>query len=209
MKHEDVERRLFEAGAAARALSFDPVETSSPADAPPSRHRWWPFAAGVLVAAAVAIVVVAVRPGAGRDEQRAPAAAGPTTTTPASSTAGARGAGTSTQPTPRTSSAGLTRPTLSPVDLNHLRTVPPHPALHTAYPFDLYTHCGIDVVQFAGGTWRATVPVTNGLPGYVAGTLELLASDRARFIPAAGHDTGNVGVVDFVRTTSAPPAPCL
>jgi hypothetical protein len=36
----------------------------------------------------------------------------------------------------------------------------PHARLHVAYPFDLYTHCGVRDATFAGRDWVVVPPVT-------------------------------------------------
>jgi hypothetical protein len=93
-----------------------------------------------------------------------------------------------------------------PVDLASLRDVPARPAFGTPYPFDLYTHCGIELAQFAGANWRAERPFAGPLPGYIAGTLELLAEDHARFVIDKRQFDTSLEVIYYRKTAEPVPA---
>ena len=89
------------------------------------------------------------------------------------------------------------------------------PVIGVAYPFRLFTHCGIRWTEFAGRTWTATTPrpepatvpdPTTGMgsyDGYAEGTMTLLAPDRARFDIAAPRSLP--GGVEFTPTDETPP----
>jgi hypothetical protein len=51
-----------------------------------------------------------------------------------------------------------------------------------AYPFDLFAHCGAELVRFGGSGWRAEQPLAISWFGYFPGTMELLDADTARFV---------------------------
>ncbi len=89
-------------------------------------------------------------------------------------------------------------------------TVPPDPEAGDAYPFDLYTHCGI-VGADVGGRWFAAdpplaegsgPPVGWGDP-YQRGTLILQGADEAVFRDDAGHELRLRAAPDSER-----PPPC-
>ncbi|WP_155374427.1 hypothetical protein [Catellatospora vulcania] len=73
------------------------------------------------------------------------------------------------------------------------RRGPAKPAVGTAYPFDLYVHCTGEFTRFGGRHWHSDSPPgdlsprpgSNGnrkITGFVAGTMELLDADTARFV---------------------------
>ena len=95
--------------------------------------------------------------------------------------------------------------TVAPFDLAHLRTLPPDAAVGTAYPFDLYAHCGIDLTRFGGASWRAEQPYVDGLPGYVVGTMELLDADTARFVFDQRYFASTIEVIIFHKTADEVP----
>jgi hypothetical protein len=88
--------------------------------------------------------------------------------------------------------------TVEPTDTGALRTLPADAVPGTAYPFDLYTHCGVDLVQFAGRAWRAEPADDGTLPGpYLAGTMELLDHATARFVIDQRYVQTNREVIVF------------
>jgi hypothetical protein len=93
-----------------------------------------------------------------------------------------------------------------PVGLASLRDLPARPAIGTPYPFDLYTHCGIELAQFAGANWRAERPFDGPLPGYIAGTMTLLDRDAARFVVDKQHFQTSLEVIHYRKITEAVPA---
>jgi hypothetical protein len=59
--------------------------------------------------------------------------------------------------------AGLAAPPYQPAivprnSTDPPRTLPDDPVIGVAYPFDLYSHCGIDLASFAGHVWRSVQP---------------------------------------------------
>jgi hypothetical protein len=97
-----------------------------------------------------------------------------------------------------------------------ITTLPADPELGVAYPFDLYSHCGIGFARFAGRTWRAEPPRHEPRPlpdaggvttydGYTPGTMTLVSEDTARFLvdPERAADDGTPIV--FHPTTVEPP----
>jgi len=68
------------------------------------------------------------------------------------------------------------------------RTGPASPVLGTPYPYDLYTHCGIQDAYFENHWWQADSPTqddpskgSNPYTGYLAGTMTLISPTAARF----------------------------
>ncbi|MBX6748086.1 MAG: hypothetical protein IRY85_00190 [Micromonosporaceae bacterium] len=94
---------------------------------------------------------------------------------------------------------------VEPFDMTNIRGLPPAPELGVAYPFELYAHCGIELVQFAGATWRAEQPYHGALPGYIAGTLELLDAETARFVIDQDHFASEVEVIIYRKTSDDVP----
>ncbi|HWH00905.1 MAG TPA: hypothetical protein VNV66_16685 [Pilimelia sp.] len=85
------------------------------------------------------------------------------------------------------------RAVVDAVDLRNLRIGPARPEQGVPYPFDLYTHCGINVTRFGGRWWQAERPAKEPSPlagpegvvsytGYTAGAMTLVAPERARFV---------------------------
>jgi hypothetical protein len=87
----------------------------------------------------------------------------------------------------------------------NIRALPATAAVGRAYPFDLYAHCGIDLVRFGGANWRAESPYGDGLPGYIAGTMELLDGDTARFVIDQRHFASRVEVIVYHKTAEQVP----
>ena len=59
-----------------------------------------------------------------------------------------------------------------------------HPVIGVAYPFELFTHCGIRTAEFGGRSWAAVHPTDQPHPGghdTTAGTMTLVSGDAARF----------------------------
>lgn len=78
--------------------------------------------------------------------------------------------------------------TASAVDPLHPRTGPATPAVGVAYPYDLYTHCGVRYAYFDGHWWAADSPSPadpsqggNPYTGYVTGSMTLTSKATARF----------------------------
>jgi hypothetical protein len=46
----------------------------------------------------------------------------------------------------------------------------------------MYAHCNGVWVRFGGSYWLAETPLAVSVMGYLAGTMELLAADTARFV---------------------------
>jgi len=98
---------------------------------------------------------------------------------------------------------------VDPTDPFHPRDLPAEPEIGTVYPFDLYTHCGVDLVSFAGRTWRAEPPGIAALPGpYVAGTMQLLDHATARFVIDQRHVQTDREVILFYWTPDAEAPTC-
>ena len=103
------------------------------------------------------------------------------------------------------------------VDPARLRLGPATPGRGVAYPFDLYSHCGIDFARFGGRIWRAqtplpeprTLPDAKGITtytSYTAGTMTLLDDEIARFvIDERRYEVPGSPVVLFHPTTLTPP----
>jgi hypothetical protein len=118
-------------------------------------------------------------------------------------------------PATPTASPGPVLPTAGPPRPSE-RTGPLDPAVGVAYPFDLYTHCGIRAVIFGGRDWLASpvadaptpLPDANGntsYTGYVAGTMTLLPQDRLRFTITDPLSSGNGQSFYFVPATQPLP----
>ena len=78
-----------------------------------------------------------------------------------------------------------------------------------AYPFDLYTHCGIRWARFAGREWTALhpagdpprLPDSTGITrytGYVAGAMRLVGPDLLRFTLTDPYVAGEGRSFDFM-----------
>jgi len=83
---------------------------------------------------------------------------------------------------------------------------PATPDIGTAYPYQLFVHCGIRYARFADRWWETTPQqwVPPGPPGgdrnYVPGTMTLIRADRAQF-----RSTGPPLQVDFWLMAGDPP----
>jgi len=98
---------------------------------------------------------------------------------------------------------------VDPTDPFHPRDLPAEPEIDIVYPFDLYTHCGVDLVSFAGRTWRAEPPGIAALPGpYVAGTMQLLDHATARFVIDQRHVQTDREVILFYWAPDAEAPTC-
>jgi hypothetical protein len=96
---------------------------------------------------------------------------------------------------------------------------PADPAVAVDYPFDLYTHCGIDTVTFGGRQWRADAPQAepsrlpdaNGVTsytGYTAGVMRLIDDQHLRFTVVDPLSSADGRTVVFtVQPTAAQPLP--
>lgn len=135
--------------------------------------------------------------------------------------AGCAGQGTPGSPAPAspvTSAEATPVASVAPVDPRHPRTGPATAAVGTPYPFDLYVHCGGEFTRFAGNTWQTSTPPGNLQPrpepdgrtrvtGYLAGTMELVSADLARFVVDMRYVTAPRPVILFRPVTGSPP-PC-
>jgi hypothetical protein len=108
------------------------------------------------------------------------------------------------------------RALVEPVDPLNPRTGPAAAEVGRTYPFDLYTHCGIEYAPFGGKTWKAITPgpeprVKAGedgvtvYSGYTAGTMTLVDESTARFVVDLRYANVTDSVVDF--EVSKEPAP--
>ncbi len=119
---------------------------------------------------------------------------------------------TSARPTPQPESA-VGAPVPGPWE-----TGPADPEVGAAYPFDLYTHCGIRWTSFGGREWRAVepapepadVPDDDGMvsyDGYTSGTMTLLDEDLLRFTLTDPFAEGRGQTFDFVPMSDTDPRP--
>ncbi|WP_189112971.1 hypothetical protein [Pilimelia terevasa] len=136
----------------------------------------------------------------------APVAAGD-----AAAPAGVAQAGAATAADPPTRGPGGA--SVDPTDPGRPRTGPRRPVRGEAYPYDLYTHCGIAFARFGGRTWLAssrrsepaTRPDNAGLStytGYTAGTMTLVDPRTARFVIDLRRVAAGVHPVVTFRPTS-------
>lgn len=113
---------------------------------------------------------------------------------------------TSARPTPQPESA-----VGAPVP-GQFETGPADPEVGDAYPFALYTHCGIRWTSFGGRDWRPLEqgaalpprPDENGMTtedGYTSGTMTLLDEGLLRFTVADPFAEGRGQTFDFVPMT--------
>jgi hypothetical protein len=112
-------------------------------------------------------------------------------------------------PSPRT-------PAVAPVDREHPRSGPAVPKVGTTYPFDLMAHCTGEFTRFGGRFWRTDDPPGNLAPrsdpdgttritGYLAGTMQLVDADTARFIIDTYYVDVTDPVVEYHAMTGTPP----
>jgi hypothetical protein len=81
------------------------------------------------------------------------------------------------------------------------------------YPFDLYTHCGVEFATFGGRTWQVVEPVPDpdgtpfarGAVDHLSGTVVLTEADLLRFTVADDSAFIPGEVVTFRPTTESPP----
>ena len=194
---DDLERRLRDSLRAYAELVDAPDSTAPPtrASAQPAPLRRWRGA--VLAAAAVAAVITgSVWFVDGHEADTAGSAA-----SDVSATAGGpdNDAGAAAEAQDGTMAAP-----------DEALSVPASPVVGVAYPFDLYTHCGIRGAEL-GGVWFAVdPPLVEGAGNppagwgnqYQRGAVTLLTADEAVFRDDAGHE------VVLLADGSARPAPC-
>jgi hypothetical protein len=89
-----------------------------------------------------------------------------------------------------------------------LRTGPTSPAIDTPYPYDLYTHCGIQNAYFENRWWAADSPTqddpargSNPYTGSITGTMTLTSPTTARF-------TGPAKLTATFHPLDGPPMAC-
>jgi hypothetical protein len=103
-----------------------------------------------------------------------------------------------------------------PYEQEKARLGPPEPILGTPYPFDLYVHCTGEFTRFGGRYWQTDAPPGDLRPrpepdgrtritGFIAGTMELLDSDTARFVMDTRYVASSQPVVLYRRTPQEPP----
>jgi hypothetical protein len=168
-----------------------------PAARVPVRARW--RAPALVAAAVVAVVSGSVWLVAGRGEDAPVAASAPVSSGPEEDAPGPAAE----------SAAPFESAAEAPATAGQELTVPTPARVGVAYPFDLYTHCGVLGADVAGTWFAAGPPLVEGTPPagwgnpYQRGTLTLLTSSEALFQDEAGHE---------VRLSAAPesqrPAPC-
>lgn len=110
-------------------------------------------------------------------------------------------------PSPIPSYPPFRKAKVAPFDLGHLRNGPANPVVGTAYPFDLYVHCGGLLVRFGGARWRAAQSL-DWLPtggGYISGTMELLDTDTARYVNDQRYYDSPVEVIIYRKTDEEVP----
>jgi len=87
-----------------------------------------------------------------------------------------------------------------------------------SYPFDLYTHCGIEFTMFGGREWRAVtpqpepdrIPGPDGIvtyTGYTAGRMLLVNEGLLRFTITDSEAVNNGETVEFEPLSETAPAP--
>ena len=90
------------------------------------------------------------------------------------------------------------------------------PQVGVAYPFRLYSHCGIHYAQFAGRTWKSakTVPEPTPRPdangttsyfGYTPGTMTMIDTNTLLFTIDVSKVDATVKTVAFHPTSEPPP----
>ena len=102
----------------------------------------------------------------------------------------------------------------------NVETGPTDPEVGVSYPFDLYTHCGIEFTTFGGLEWQALtprpesdrIPGPDGLvtyTGYTAGSMTLVNEGLLRFRITDSGAVNNGETVDFAPLENAlAPPPC-
>jgi hypothetical protein len=181
-----------------RELPARPAAGARVPAAPQPMHRRW-RAPALVAAAVVAVVSGTVWLVAGQVEEGSVAASAPVSTD----------AGNDAAQGPAAASAA---PEESGTSVTGGQLVVPAPAeVGVAYPFDLYTHCGVRGADVAGTWFAADPPLVEGAGNppagwgnpYQRGTLTLLTPSEALFLDDAGHE---------LRLRAAPesarPGPC-
>lgn len=82
-----------------------------------------------------------------------------------------------------------------------------------SYPFDLYTHCGVEFARFGGRTWKVVQPVPDpdgspfarGAVNSLSGTVQLTDENTLRFTVADDSQFLPGEVVTFAPTSEAVP----
>jgi hypothetical protein len=110
--------------------------------------------------------------------------------------------------------AAKTVPTAEPLNDWYALSSRPFPSgpgaeVGKGYPFQLYTHCGIEFDGFSGRWWRAIKPLNDGQGGppmgwgdpHETGTMTLVKPDEAMF-------KGENGVEVRFRLSDVEPPPC-
>lgn len=194
----DIERLLR----ATYAASADLVDESAPDRMTgvdprievPEARRWRDRRNPMLVAAAIGVIVVgAVVVGTAVTPGQHPS--NPVALPAVSDSRGSSSVAMSTQPPPS----------------SQYRTGPADPQVGVGYPFDLYTHCGIDFTRFGGRYWQAAAPLPEPSPlpdaqgvttytGYVSGVMTLVDQQTARFVVTDGSVTTNGQVIMFIAS---------
>jgi hypothetical protein len=127
-------------------------------------------------------------------------------------------AGATDRPTSTTETTSAAT-TSGPPELPQDRIGPADPEVGVAYPFSMYTHCGIDTVTFGGRDWRAVDPqpeperlpgsdgVTN-YTGYTSGEMTLVDRDHLRFVITDPQSVAAGQTMEFMpQPTAAQPSP--
>lgn len=192
---DDLERRLRDSLHAYAELVQAPESEAlpeRPATPQPALRRW--RGAVLAAAAAAAVVSGSVWAVSGHDPEPVAGSAASRVATPTESETWA-----AAEATPGT-----------PDGPGDVLTAPPSPEPGTAYPLDLYTHCGVLGVDIGGVWFAADPPLVEGAGNppagwgnpYQRGTVTLLSADEALFTDEAGHE------VRLRADESARPAPC-
>lgn len=107
---------------------------------------------------------------------------------------------------------------VAPVNPADPREGPADPQIGVAYPFDLYTHCGIRFAWFGGTWWEASKPQQDPqvradgdgpatYTNYTAGTMTLLGTGVARFTVDDRYVVVAETSITFFPISQTPP-PC-
>ena len=146
-----------------------------------------------------------------------PAALGAMTDSPAPHVAAPAGS-SSASPTAVPTAAGRTQQIAPGLTV---QIGPAEAAVGTAYPFDVYTHCGFRSVTFAGRLWQASpftpepqlrTPRSGGTvtyDGYTSGVMTLVRQNLLRFTVTDPDMVPPGGPIDFVPQASTDRHPDL
>lgn len=110
-------------------------------------------------------------------------------------------------------------PASSPGDAARTVSASRSPATGKAYPFKLFIHCGVPVVDFGGRAWQPVAPVprypgprpVNGTAtytGYVVGTMTLVNARTLRFVADESAVASPFSVVFEPLTARVTRYPC-